>query len=72
MSVFAYNCRRGRRLLQGTPVAQTVNMAPVYAYDNTIITKATRFARYASAIHGCLPSTSTSNQTYTAPDGSTQ
>jgi hypothetical protein len=63
--------RRGRKLL-GTPIAQTVNMAPVYAYDTTIITKATRLARYASAIHGCLPSTSSVNQTYTAADGSTQ
>jgi hypothetical protein len=47
-------------------------MAPVYAYDTAIITKATRLARYASAIHGCLPSTSSTNQTYTAADGSTK
>jgi hypothetical protein len=47
-------------------------MAPVYAYNSAIIAKATRFARYAAAIHGCLPSTSSTNQTYTAEDGSTQ
>ncbi|WIA34286.1 hypothetical protein OEZ86_012626 [Tetradesmus obliquus] len=60
------------RKLAGTPTAQTLNMAPVLAYTTPIIVKATRLARYASAIHGCLPSTPDTPQTYTAADGSTQ
>ncbi|WIA34287.1 hypothetical protein OEZ86_012627 [Tetradesmus obliquus] len=56
----------------GAPVAQTLDMAPVLAYDTRIITKATRLGRYASAIHGCLPSTPGSPQTYKAADGSTK
>ncbi|WIA34284.1 hypothetical protein OEZ86_012624 [Tetradesmus obliquus] len=66
----------GRRLAAavpaGTPAKQTPDMAPVLAYDTPIIAKATRLARYASAIHGCLPTTPSSDQTYTAADGSTQ
>ncbi|KAF6265670.1 hypothetical protein COO60DRAFT_1683903 [Scenedesmus sp. NREL 46B-D3] len=58
----------GRKLLQQN---QTLDMAPVYPYNETIIIKATRLARYASAIHGCQPSTPSSPQTYIAADGST-
>jgi hypothetical protein len=59
----------GRKLKQQ---AQTLLMAPVYPYDASIMAKATRLARYAAAIHGCLPSTPGKPQTYTALDGSTQ
>ncbi|WIA14116.1 hypothetical protein OEZ85_002660 [Tetradesmus obliquus] len=59
----------GRKLLQQN---QTLQMAPVLPYNRSIITKATRLARYASAIHGCQPSTPDRPQTYIAADGSRQ
>jgi hypothetical protein len=58
MYVYVWICR-ARKLKQ-----QTINMAPVYPYTEEIIVKATRLARYAAAIHGCVP-----GLTYTGTDG---
>jgi hypothetical protein len=58
MYVYFRICR-ARKLKQ-----QTINMAPVYPYTEEIIVKATRLARYAAAIHGCVP-----GLTYTGTDG---
>ncbi|WIA34285.1 hypothetical protein OEZ86_012625 [Tetradesmus obliquus] len=62
--------RQAAAVPAGTPVRQTLDMAYVIPYEPPIMQKATRFAMYAGAFHGCLPSLPDSPERYKADDGS--
>jgi hypothetical protein len=65
-------CSGSGRKLQQQVKNQTLQMAEVLPWDDEIIARATRLARYASAIHGCLPSTPDKPQLYTDANGARQ